>query len=390
MSTVEREPSALLDLQTKYFNGIGEFDLLTAEQEVALAQSIELGREVWKAATEEKRPLSKIETELFTDGLSAKDTLITANLRLVVHVSRGFIQNNFRNVDKMDIYQLGNLGLERAAEKYDWRLENRFSTYATFWIQQTIRKGLNRAPQVPLPANVEAKLRLLAFYEDFYDDDTEITKESGWDSDLLEALRTHRFRNRYVVSLDEAVYSGDDDTTDLYDLLPDETTEEVEEYTDAADTLRKVLDIAHDNLSDEDYHAYVAILERNSHLKRHTNLAKELGRTTAQLVAIRARVYAILRHPSSGIAALRDPNLAWQRNASCWETPVDIFFPKRGEPVKLAEKFCGSCVVRDQCLNYALENSIKLGIWGHASERQSRPMRKLRGLDDKEPDLDDF
>ena len=71
---------------------------------------------------------------------------------------------------------------------------------------------------------------------------------------------------------------------------------------------------------------------------------------------------------------------AWQRKANCMGVDPDLFFPERGASTKEAKEVCRGCVVREDCLEYALANGEKFGIWGGLSERERRRVRRARAL----------
>lgn len=73
-------------------------------------------------------------------------------------------------------------------------------------------------------------------------------------------------------------------------------------------------------------------------------------------------------------------DMAWQDFANCRGADPDLFFPERGASTKEAKSVCRACVVREDCLEYALENSEKFGIWGGLSERERRRLRRARAL----------
>ncbi|WP_262322163.1 WhiB family transcriptional regulator [Acidiferrimicrobium sp. IK] len=82
------------------------------------------------------------------------------------------------------------------------------------------------------------------------------------------------------------------------------------------------------------------------------------------------------------IDLLLQPNeLAWQRQANCMGVDPDLFFPERGASTREAKEVCRGCVVQEDCLEYALANSEKFGIWGGLSERERRRIRRRRALE---------
>jgi len=72
-----------------------------------------------------------------------------------------------------------------------------------------------------------------------------------------------------------------------------------------------------------------------------------------------------------------DEALAWQADSLCAQTDPEAFFPEKGGSTREAKKICGSCEVKTQCLEYALTNDERFGIWGGLSERERRKLRKL-------------
>lgn len=74
-----------------------------------------------------------------------------------------------------------------------------------------------------------------------------------------------------------------------------------------------------------------------------------------------------------------DNPLSWQTDALCAQTDPEAFFPEKGGSTRDAKKICMSCEVRAQCLQYALENDERFGIWGGLSERERRKLRKRAG-----------
>jgi RNA polymerase sigma factor (sigma-70 family) len=133
-------PEDLLDL---YFSELGKVRLLTAEDEVRLAQTIEAGREAQErldsGEVTDHNERASLEQKV-RDGQGAFDHFVAANLRLVVSVAAQFSKRS--TLDLGELIQEGNLGLLRAVEKFDWRRGYKFSTYATWWIRQAIQRGV--------------------------------------------------------------------------------------------------------------------------------------------------------------------------------------------------------------------------------------------------------
>jgi RNA polymerase primary sigma factor len=144
------------DTLTQYLAGIGTYELLTAEQEVELAQMIEGGAAATKSLEARGYRDEAEEGELrsaVVRGEEAKQAFVTANLRLVVAHARRYA--GAWGIDFLDLIQDGNMGLIRAVEKFDWRKGFKFSTYATWWIRQAITRGIaDKARSVRIPVHL--------------------------------------------------------------------------------------------------------------------------------------------------------------------------------------------------------------------------------------------
>lgn len=81
-----------------------------------------------------------------------------------------------------------------------------------------------------------------------------------------------------------------------------------------------------------------------------------------------------------GLTQLDAEVRAWQSKANCMGVDPELFFPERGASTREAKEVCRGCVVRDDCLEYALANGEKFGIWGGLSERERRKVRRARAL----------
>jgi RNA polymerase primary sigma factor len=143
------------DLVRIYLREIGRVPLLTAEEEVELAKSIEAGlfaeEKVARAAIISPGERSDLEL-LAHDGVRAKQRLIEANLRLVVSIAKRYVG---RGMLFLDLIQEGNLGLIRAVEKFDYTKGYKFSTYATWWIRQAITRAIaDQARTIRIPVHM--------------------------------------------------------------------------------------------------------------------------------------------------------------------------------------------------------------------------------------------
>lgn len=82
----------------------------------------------------------------------------------------------------------------------------------------------------------------------------------------------------------------------------------------------------------------------------------------------------------STMHAIPTPDKSWQDFAGCLGVDPDLFFPERGASTREAKEVCRGCVVREECLDYALANGEKFGIWGGFSEKERRTIRRQRAL----------
>jgi RNA polymerase primary sigma factor len=158
----QRQPESP-DSVRLYLREIGRIPLLSAADEVTLARDIEVG----VLAEERLRQPARIDSGLAADlgylvrvGAEAKCRLVNSNLRLVVAVAKRYVGSG---TPLLDLVQEGNIGLIRAVEKFDYQRGFKFSTYATWWIRQSISRGLadqSRTIRVPVHV-VEAMHRAL-------------------------------------------------------------------------------------------------------------------------------------------------------------------------------------------------------------------------------------
>lgn len=200
-----------------YLQEIGQVDLLTAEGERQLGRAIRLMQEAkdemasGDISAVRRRELRRV----IDDGNDAFEHLITANLRLVVSIARKY---DGRELQLLDLIQEGNIGLMRAAEKYDWEKGFKFSTYATWWIRQAMMRAMaDQGRTIRVPSHVVEMLNRLTKA------DRDLTVELEREPTLAElAERTLipidkieelRQISSVTLSLDEPVGSDDDSAT---------------------------------------------------------------------------------------------------------------------------------------------------------------------------------
>jgi RNA polymerase primary sigma factor len=147
-----------------YLKEMSRVALLSMEEEMSLAKRIEAGRNARrtlercssKPVTPERRDVLEAQAE---DGLLAREHLIKANTRLVVSVAKRYMG---RGVPFLDLIQEGNLGLMKAVEKFEYKRGFRFSTYATWWIRQTITRAIaDQGRTIRVPVHMVDRIRQL-------------------------------------------------------------------------------------------------------------------------------------------------------------------------------------------------------------------------------------
>ena len=145
-----------------YLKEMSRVPLLSLEEEFELAARIEKARNARKKleiqgaqAVEQRRKIEPI----LADGQQARESLIKANTRLVVSVAKRYIGHG---IPFLDLIQEGNIGLMKAVEKYDYHRGFRFSTYATWWIRQTITRAIaDQARTIRVPVHMTDRFRQL-------------------------------------------------------------------------------------------------------------------------------------------------------------------------------------------------------------------------------------
>lgn len=218
-----------------YLNQLGRYPLLRPEQEIELSRKVAIMIELMQRQSAGDS-LTSDELRSIRRGAKAKQRFMEANLRLVVGVAKKY-QSRRRTLELLDLIQEGNIGLARAVEKFDPTKGYKFSTYAYWWIRQSIQRAIqwdDFIVRLPLPIHnqlIKISRAQEALTQELGREPTavEVAGRLGVDLKVLtEAIR----RTRYVGSLDEPLPGGESDCT-YGDMLADPKALSAAESLDA-------------------------------------------------------------------------------------------------------------------------------------------------------------
>jgi RNA polymerase primary sigma factor len=283
-----------------YLREIGRVPLLTASDEVRLAQAIERGHEASERLA--ASPIDDVEREELQDlvrqGNAAREALTDANLRLVVSVARRYSN---RGVPLIDLIQEGNLGLLRAVQKFDWRRGFKFSTYATWWIRQAVSRAIaDDARTIRIPVHLYDVVNRMARLS------AQLHQELGrepTDEELGAVLQISAERVRELIQVLPAPISldgfvGEDQDTRLSDVVADDGATNLEWAAEQ----RLLADQIHDTLLTLTPRER-RVIERRFGLgddsdETLTAIGREIGVTRERIRQIESTALRKLRHPS--------------------------------------------------------------------------------------------
>ncbi len=282
-----------------YLKEIGQVPLLTQNEEVDLAKRIERGRQMEKELRRDGVSAQRREEmqRLVEDGRAAYEHLLQANSRLVISVAKKYIG---RGVPFLDLIQEGNIGLIRAANKFNYRLGHKFSTYATWWIRQAVTRAIadqSRTIRVPVHMGDQINRLLRVSHQ--------LTQELGREPTTEELAETLEIPTRKAeqmiafarrpVSLD--MPTNEDEESELGDFIEDD---EAVSPPDAVSNsiLRDMINEILQELPPRE----VRILQLRYGLvdgETYTleEVGKKLGVTRERVRQIEAQALSRLRHP---------------------------------------------------------------------------------------------
>ena len=283
-----------------YLKEVGRVPLLTAVEEVELAQRIERGRlareELARGNVTIRR---RVELQrLIEDGWLAREHLITANSRLVISVAKKYMG---RGVPFLDLIQEGNIGLIRAAKKFDYRRGHKFSTYATWWIRQAVTRAIaDQGRTIRVPVHMGDQINKLLRVQH------QLTQRLGRDPSVDELANSldvtpQKVENMIQVArrpLSLETPTDDEEDSVLGDFIQDEEVPAPDE-TATYNLLREHLDTVLNSLPPRE----VRILQlRYGLLDGQAYTLEEVGRkmgvTRERVRQIEAQALSRLRHPA--------------------------------------------------------------------------------------------
>ena len=217
-----------------YLKEIGQITLLDPKEEPIIARQIQEGEEAKEAmknpdlSDEEKKKLAKV----IADGEQAKQTLISSNLRLVVSIAKKYVG---RGMLFLDLIQEGNCGLIKAVEKFDYTKGFKFSTYATWWIRQSITRAIaDQARTIRIPVHMVETINKLTRIQ------RQLVQDLGRDplpeeiAEKMENISAEKVREIQKIALDPVSLEtpiGEEDDSHLGDFIEDKDTLSPDDYT---------------------------------------------------------------------------------------------------------------------------------------------------------------
>jgi RNA polymerase primary sigma factor len=292
------------DLVRIYLREIGRVPLLTAQDEVDLAKSIEAGLFAEEKLQAESPPsaagsgaeLAEL-AMLAADGMQAKQRLIEANLRLVVSIAKRYIG---RGLVFLDLIQEGNLGLIRAVEKFDYTKGYKFSTYATWWIRQAITRAIaDQARTIRIPVHMVETINKMAriqrqLHQDLGREATpdELAAEMGLTPERVAEIQRIA---QEPVSLQSPIGEEDSDLGDFIEDADAVVPMEAAAFIMLQDQLEQVLD----NLTIREQRIIqLRFGLTDGHPRTLEEVGREFGVTRERIRQIESKTLAKLRHPS--------------------------------------------------------------------------------------------
>ncbi|GAA0239316.1 sigma-70 family RNA polymerase sigma factor [Metaclostridioides mangenotii] len=259
-----------------YLNDIEGYEMLTAKEEVELAKQI------------------------VNSSSTAKEEFINSNYRLVVSIAKKYKRES---MDMLDLIQAGNIGLIKAVDKYDYKKGFKFSTYATWWIRQSITRYIDDCEYIiRLPVHLQQKISMLKRkkqeFVNIYLRDPNVEELADYCDLDVDKVTEVLNNNKNIISLDSPI--KDDEDGSLVEFIPSDDTlndiviDEVEKHN-----LQEKIDEVLSFLTDQEEEVLRSRFGLGeSEPKTLEEIGKIFGVTRERIRQIEAKALRKLRHPS--------------------------------------------------------------------------------------------
>ncbi len=293
-----------------YLKEIGKVNLLSSEEEVALAQAMTDGALAKEQLAEFERmrqegqedpiaPEAEAELKaLVKKGENAKQRLAEANLRLVVSIAKRYVG---RGMHFLDLIQEGNLGLIKAVEKFDYTKGYKFSTYATWWIRQAITRAIaDQARTIRIPVHMVETINKVIRVS------RQLLQELGHDptpEEIAEEMNMPVEKVREILKIAQEPVSletpiGEEEDSHLGDFIPDEDASEPSEAASYTLLKEQLVEVLGTLTKREEKVLRLRFGIEDGRARTLEEVGREFNVTRERIRQIEAKALRKLRHPS--------------------------------------------------------------------------------------------
>ena len=285
-----------------YLKEIGKVNLLSSEEEVALAQTMAAGNAAQEQLKELEDELSEEDAaalkKLVKEGEEAEQRLAEANLRLVVSIAKRYVG---RGMHFLDLIQEGNLGLIKAVEKFDYTKGYKFSTYATWWIRQAITRAIaDQARTIRIPVHMVETINKVIRVS------RQLLQELGHDptpEEIAEEMNMPVEKVREILKIAQEPVSletpiGEEEDSHLGDFIPDEDASEPSEAASYTLLKEQLVEVLGTLTKREEKVLRLRFGIEDGRTRTLEEVGREFNVTRERIRQIEAKALRKLRHPS--------------------------------------------------------------------------------------------